>query len=123
MSKCPIHERFDALDLQDPFPILAEARTEAPIFYNEDIGYWIVTRYEDIKAIFREHEIFTAENTITPIVPFSEQVLRMLSEGNYTPQPVLSNNVPPSHTRIRNIVNKLFLPKKLSYCQKWCFGT
>lgn len=113
MKKCPVSEEFDPLDLQDPFPLMSVARREEPIFYNEDIGYWVVTRYADIKAIFREHEVFTAENTITPIVPFSEQVLTMLREGNYTPQPVLSNNVPPSHTRIRSVVNKLFLPRRM----------
>ena len=113
MKPCPIHEQFDPLDLQDPFPLLQMAREEQPIFYNADIDYWIVSRYDDIKAIFREHETFTAANTITPIVPFSEAVRTMLSEGGYTPQPVLSNNVPPSHTRIRQLVNKLFLPRRM----------
>jgi cytochrome P450 len=113
MNQCPMSERFDPLDLQNPFPLLHEARAEEPIFYSPEIGYWVVTRYEDIKAIFREHEVFTAANTISPIVPFSEQVRTMLRENGYTPQPVLSNNVPPSHTRIRQVVNKLFLPKRM----------
>lgn len=111
---CPIHDRFDPLDLTNPHPILAEARATMPIFYSPDIGYWVVTRYEDIKAIFRDHETYTAENTITPIVPFSDAVKALLNDGDYTPQPVLSNNVPPSHTRIRSYVNKLFTPRRMS---------
>lgn len=113
-SGCPIHDRFDPLDLTDPYPILAEARASEPIFYSEDIDYWVVTRYEDIKAIFRDYETYTAENTITPIEPFSDAVTAMLDDGEYTPQPVLSNNVPPSHTRIRAYVNKLFTPRRMS---------
>lgn len=115
-STCPITKissAFDALDLTNPFPLLAEAREKAPVFYDEQIGYWVVTRYDDIKAIFQDHDTFTAENTITPIVPFPESVQTMLAEGNYTPVPVLSNNVPPSHTRIRRLVNKLFLPRRM----------
>jgi len=67
---CPVSQlsaAFDALDLTNPFPILKEARAEEPIFYNADIDYWVITRYADIKAIFRDHETFTAANTITPI--------------------------------------------------------
>ena len=115
MDKCPISHNFDPLDLNDPFPILAQARAEEPIFYNADIDYWVVTRYEDIKAIFRDWETFTAANTITPIEPFSAEVQKMLADGNYTPVPVLSNNVPPDHTRIRKLVNKLFLPRRMRH--------
>ena len=79
-----------------------------PVFYSRDIDYWVITRYADIKAIFRDHETYTAANTITPIVPFSDAVKRMLAAGDYSPEPVLSNNVPPSHTRIRALVNRLF---------------
>lgn len=112
---CPVSHRFDPLDLSDPFPILAQARQEEPIFYNADIDYWVITRYEDIKAVFRDHETFTAANTITPIEPFSSAVQQMLRKGNYTPVPVLSNNVPPDHTRIRKLVNRLFLPRRMRH--------
>ncbi|MFK7802278.1 MAG: cytochrome P450 [Anaerolineae bacterium] len=38
-----------------------------------------------------------------------------LKDGNYTPVPVLSNNVPPDHTRVRKLVNKLFLPRRMRH--------
>ena len=116
LSNCPHHNRsanFDPLDLSDPFPLLAQARQEKPVFYSPDIDYWVVTRYDDIKAIFRDHEAYTAANTITPIVPFPAAVKQMLQEGDYSPEPVLSNNVPPSHTRIRSFVNRLFTPRRM----------
>ncbi len=115
-SHCPITNfsaDFDPLDLRDPFPLLAVARREQPVFYSPAIGYWVVTRYEDVKAIFRDHETYTAANTISPIVPFSDAVRQMLAVGDYRPEPVLSNNVPPSHTRIRALVNRLFTPRRM----------
>ena len=112
MQACPVHT-FDPLDLSDPFPLLARARREQPVFYSPAIDYWVVTRYADVKAIFRDHETYTAANTITPIVPFSNAVRQMLAAGDYTPEPVLSNNVPPSHTRIRALVNRLFTPRRM----------
>ena len=95
--------------------MMAEARVGEPVFYSPEIDYWVVTRFDDIKAVFQDHVTFTAENTITPIEPFSETVLAMLQDGAYTPVPVLSNNVPPSHTRIRKLVNKLFTPRRMKH--------
>ena len=115
-TACPYHDfsaAFDPLDLSDPFPLLARARLEQPVFYSPAIDYWVVTRYADIKAIFRDHETYTAANTITPIVPFPEALRQMLAEGDYSPEPVLSNNVPPGHTRIRALVNRLFTPRRM----------
>lgn len=114
--RCPIssfNHSFDPLDLNDPFPLLARARREQPVFYSPVIDYWVVTRYADVKAIFRDHETYTAANTISPIVPFPEAVKRMLAAGGYSPEPVLSNNVPPGHSRIRALVNRLFTPRRM----------
>ena len=113
---CPINSfnhSFDPLDLRDPFPLLARARREQPAFYCPDIDYWVVTRYADVKAIFRDHETYTAANTISPIVPFPAVVKHMLAAGDYSPEPVLSNNVPPGHSRIRALVNRLFTPRRM----------
>lgn len=118
MNKCPFnHETltFDPLDLNDPYPALAWAREEQPVFYSPEIDYWVVTRFDDVKAIFRDHDTYTAANTITPITPFSDGVQQRLKDGNYTPVPVLSNNVPPDHTRVRKLVNKLFLPRRMRH--------
>ena len=112
MSNCPF-AAFDPLDLSDPFPLLARARHEQPVFYSPAIDYWVVTRYADVKAIFRDHETYTAANTISPIVPFPDAVRQMLAAGDYTPEPVLSNNVPPGHSRIRALVNRLFTPRRM----------
>ena len=118
MNKCPFnHETltFDPLDLNNPYPALEWSRQEQPVFYSPEIDYWVVTRFDDIKAIFRDHDTYTAANTITPITPFSEAVQNRLKDGNYTPVPVLSNNVPPDHTRVRKLVNKLFLPRRMRH--------
>lgn len=117
-TKCPFAHptlKFDPLDLNNPYPALDWSRTEQPVFYSPEIDYWIITRYDDIKAIFRDHDTYTAANTITPITPFSAAVQQRLKDGNYTPVPVLSNNVPPDHTRVRKLVNKLFLPRRMRH--------
>jgi hypothetical protein len=57
---CPVHTQFDPLSprhLEDPFAVLRElALDEAPVFYAPAIDYYVVTRYEDIEAIFLDHD-------------------------------------------------------------------
>ena len=58
---CPFHDAaadFDPFDLTDPFPFYEFARAEAPVFYSEKLGYWVVARYADIKAVFENWQTF-----------------------------------------------------------------
>jgi cytochrome P450 len=53
-SKCPvthIGSSFDPFD-GDPYDFYSMARREEPIFYNPQLGYWVVTRYNDVQQIF-----------------------------------------------------------------------
>jgi len=58
-STCPVHGDFDPLSptfLADPFAVLASLPRETPVFYAPSIGYYVVTRYADIKAILLDPE-------------------------------------------------------------------
>ena len=60
---------FDAFNLADPFPFYAWARAEAPVFFAEDIGYYVVSRYADIKAVFSDWQGFASDNAQAPLRP------------------------------------------------------
>ena len=47
---------YDPFDMSDPFPFYEYARREAPVFWNEEIGCWVVTRHEDVKTVFCHFE-------------------------------------------------------------------
>src|SRR6201991_2879389 len=62
-------EGFRPYDIAEPFPFYARARAEAPVFFSEELGYWVVSRYEDFQAIFKESATFSSENTQPPFKP------------------------------------------------------
>ena len=47
--------------LQDPYPLLREMREKEPIYWSDSIGGWILTRYDDIMATFKDTESFSNE--------------------------------------------------------------
>jgi cytochrome P450 len=108
---------FDPLSpeyLADPYPFLAAAAAAAPAFYCESIDHWVVTRYHDIRQIFRTPALFSAANANSPLRPPCPMAAKALQEGGFKSIPTLANVDPPAHTRVRKIANVAFTPKRVA---------
>lgn len=82
---CPISYKAAAFNpfgpayQQDPAATLKWARDEEPVFYSPELAYWVVTRYEDVKAVFRDNILFSpsiALEKITPAPPEAAEILK-----------------------------------------------
>ena len=112
---CPISKLakdFDALDLADPFPFYARARAEEPVFYDPATGYWVVSRYDDVKAVFENWQGFSADLAQAPVKPFCAAAKAVMAAGGFTAYSGLSGRIPPDHTRIRKIAQGAFSPRR-----------
>ncbi len=109
---CPVHHGFEPFDQKDPFPAYAELRREEPVMFDERIGYWVVTRYDDVKAVFDDWETFSSENAQAPVRERSAETKRIMAEGGFTAYSGLSARTPPEHTRIRKVAQKAFTPRR-----------
>lgn len=89
------------------YEFFEKARATEPVFYCEDINYWVVSDYDEVRRILANHQVFTAENTLTPIFPMSQEAIDMLERRGFAPVPVQSNCLPPDHTRIRRQVLRI----------------
>ncbi len=105
-------DRFDPFDLNRPQPLWQELRAQAPIFYHEPSGYWVASRYDDIKAIFDDWKCFSSENAQKPMRPMGEAGRKVLTDGGFTAYSGLTSRVPPEHTRIRKIAQGCFGPRR-----------
>ena len=93
----------------------ARARAEAPVFFSDELGYWVVSRYDDIQAIFKDPATFSSENTQAPYKPRPPEVQRILDEaGVHTHSSGLSARQPPDHTRLRGFIQKAFTPRRVA---------
>ena len=112
-----IAAQFDPLSedyLVDPYPYLSEARAKAPVFYSEKLDHWVVTRYNLIRHIFLNPQIFSAGNANSPVLPPCPRAAKALEEGGFRAVPTLANVDPPAHTRVRRIANTAFTPKRVA---------
>jgi cytochrome P450 len=51
----------------DPYPIYARLRREAPVCFIPAVGLWFVTRYQDVDFVGTHPELFTAELDDSPV--------------------------------------------------------
>src|SRR5512133_680605 len=115
---CPVHSEFDPLSpryLKDPFAVMRELPArEAAIFYAPTIDYYVVTRYEDIEAIFLDHETFSAAAAQLPLAALSEEASALLLGGGHRPAPSMVSLDPPEHTRVRRHTARAFTPRRVA---------
>lgn len=105
-------DAYDPYDLNNPHPEWRTFREQQPVFFHEPSGYWIVTRYDDIKAIFDDWKTFSSENAQKPMRPMCAAARKVLTDGGFTAYSGLTARVPPDHTRIRKIAQGCFGPRR-----------
>lgn len=75
-----------------------ELRETSPVFFNTHAqGYWMFTRYDEVREMYQHPEIFSSES-ITPWEP--EPVYRF----------VPTQIDPPEHSKYRQLVSRWFAP-------------
>jgi cytochrome P450 len=112
-AACPAgYHGFEPFDMNNPFPAYEELRREQPVMFDDRIGYYVVTRYEDVKSTFENWETFSSENAQAPIRPLGEPAKKIMNEGGFTAYSGLSARIPPEHTRIRAVASKAFTPRR-----------
>lgn len=108
---------FDPLDpaqREDPFPLLELARRDQPVFHAPEFDLWVVTRYDDVLAVLRDHETFSSAGALrSSPAPYPPEVREVLAEG-WPEMPYIIELDPPLHDRIRGLVTRAFTPKRVA---------
>jgi cytochrome P450 len=94
----------------DPHPLWQQLRREDPIHWTSGLvrGFWSLTRYEDIIAVFSEPNLFTSTRGL--IVPSSPEMEQLTPEMTGAGQMMIMTD-PPLHVAMRRAFNRLFLPR------------
>ena len=99
---------------QDPPSYVAWSREEEPVFYSERLGYWVVTRYEDIKRIFRDNAVFSPAVALEKITPTSQAAEEVLASYDYGMKRTLVNEDEPQHMARRRALMEPFSAEHLA---------
>ncbi len=91
---------------EDPYPVYAELRAQAPVYRNDELDFWALSRHADVLEGFRDANRFSTAMGVSldpaawgPTAPLGMSFLAM---------------DPPRHTRMRNLVSKGFTPRRVA---------
>ena len=120
-SACPVSPaaaEFDPFSdgyQQDPPKYVEWSRTTEPVFYSPRLGYWVVTRYEDIKHVFRDNTTFSPAIALEKITPTSQEASDVLASYDYGMDRTLVNEDEPAHMERRRALMEPFAPEHLAH--------
>jgi cytochrome P450 len=83
----------------DPYPTYKWMRDEDPAHYSEPEDVWVLTRYADCSAAFKDWKTWSSQRRGNLLNDLPERVGKTLGTTD-----------PPRHTFARGIVNKAFTP-------------
>jgi cytochrome P450 len=99
--------QLDPATVANPYPRYQQLREEDPVHWNAGINCWILTRYTDVLAAFRDQRLSSAQ-----ISAFSGRLSEDAAEKIQPLTQIFSDMMlmsdPPDHTRLRKLANKAF---------------
>ncbi|MEL6893648.1 MAG: cytochrome P450 [Actinomycetota bacterium] len=101
--------------IADPYPTLAELRESAPITYDERLGVWLLTRFDDVHQALRDRRLGRQFRQRYTEKEFGQPPLdpRWASFHEHERWSLLFLE-PPDHTRLRRLVSKVFTPRAVA---------
>jgi hypothetical protein len=95
----------------NPYPFYARLRTQAPVHWDEALGFWVLTRYADVAAAFNDPRFSRAQGLMGGFKRLPEAEQKIAAPVYHTYARSMPYTDPPYHTRLRGLVNKAFTPR------------
>lgn len=105
----------DPLFLADPYPTLSALRERTPVFHEERLDRWFVTRHEDVRACLRDKRLGRNFTHVGSRAEFKATLPDDRWEAFWDVERYsLLWLEPPDHTRIRKLVAAAFTPRSVA---------
>ena len=101
----PIHyDPYDVAIDRDPYPTWARLRDEAPLYRNEEHGFWALSRWDDVRAALVDWDTYRSGRGT---------VLEIVKAGVEIPPGILLFEDPPIHDAHRALLSRVFTPRRM----------
>ena len=109
MTAAPSYDPYDPVIDLDPHPTWRRLRDDAPLYHNERLGFYALSRYDDVLAALTDWATYssgrgTVLELIDPLAPDRD--------GDPEGQPMIFTD-PPYHDVLRGVVSRSFTPRRI----------
>jgi cytochrome P450 len=99
---------YDPYDLdiyRDPYPRFRRLRETAPLYHNEQHGFYALSRFDDVQQGLVDHATYSSARGV---------ILEMIKADIEFPPGVFIMEDPPVHTAHRSVLSRVFTPRKMN---------
>jgi cytochrome P450 len=100
--------RYDPYDVdihRDPYPVFRRLREEAPLYYNPELDFYALSRFDDVDRGLVDWATYSSARG---------GILELIRAGIELPAGVFIFEDPPIHTMHRGLMSRVFTPKKMN---------
>jgi cytochrome P450 len=121
------YDPFDPATRADPYPYYAALREEAPVYWAEGVGGWVISRYDDVRRVLKDAGQFSSDAMYSMLMGSRpgqapeenpELLERISNFARVMPALGPSRNLittdPPHHDALRSLVNRGFSPRRIA---------
>jgi len=90
---------------EDPYPLYRRLRDEAPLYRNERLGFWALSRYDDVLAGFKDADALSNAGGVS---------LDRSTQSDPSATASFLAMDPPRHDHMRGLVSRGFTPKRVA---------
>ena len=98
------YDPYDIAIDADPYPTYERLREEAPLYHNERLDFWGLSRHGDVEAALKD---------VKRLSSAKGDILEVIKADPVMPPGVFINEDPPLHTMHRALVSRMFTPRRM----------
>jgi cytochrome P450 len=96
---------YNTTYFKNPYPVFRRLRDEAPAYYNEEYGFYAVSRYDDCVSVLGNRDDYISSRG---------SILEFIKSGAPVPSAMFIFEDPPLHTIHRRLLSRMFTPKRMA---------
>ncbi|MET7338965.1 cytochrome P450 [Nonomuraea sp. NPDC005650] len=104
MSDVIIYSPYDHAMHEDPYPTYGLLREKAPVYCNDTLDFWALTRHADVYTAGRDYTTYSNSHGVS---------LELWSPDIAKRQSFIAMD-PPNHTQFRALISRAFTPRRVA---------
>jgi cytochrome P450 len=97
----------------NPYPFYEQLREHDPVHWDEVLGFWVLSRYADIDALYTDDRFSRAQGLMRGFDRLSESERQLVQPVYHSFSKTVFYADPPYHTHLRGLMNHAFTPRRV----------
>lgn len=97
----------------NPYPFYAQLRSQDPIHWDEEMGFWVLTCYADIDSLYTDARFSRAQGLMRGFERLPKDEQRIAESVYHSFSKTMFYADPPYHTHLRGLMNNAFTPRRV----------